>query len=538
MKALQLKPVAYYRLDDTTPLQDYSGYARVATVVGTETHGIPLLSGAAYSQRFSTGNYGRFAAPVYLAGRENQSFSLTAIVYPIINLGTGDQQIVSHGGKYDGLVLNGTTISFSTAYTSSGFAKCSYDMGIVQKAEVVGVHTQNKNSLYVNGVLVDEVDITEAQQSDSYSITDELFYSGITTSSQKVLVNAVGFYSRALNNEEVSDLHRQNSRRVIGSASKMYDGEDISFSTAARGAFINMSWNRAVDWETDSMNNTVVDGDDLVAMMKDGLTLAGTWTDSIDLYTADTPVPINSLNMTWESENAVVEVSLDNTTWTPVVNGRNVSIITVGFDPTDQNLSVRVSFPAGVQEGYISNLEARAFNSSISNQDNRAITYQGPVATLKEQDIDYLRDDWGSRISSGSTIVIGPDTSGTPNVARTVEVWLKPDADTSAVTFGMPITSTYQNGILANTNLLGGQWTLVHYVLTSNVTGAITLNLPGLVGKVSIYNTALTAAKILSISSSYFGVPVLSQTMTGTFSMSEPADAALIYAYDWAIEAS
>ena len=128
MEALRFKPVAYYRLDDTSPFQDYSGYGRTASVTGSETHGLALTADATYSQRFYTGNYATLTAPVYTKGREDASFSLSAVVYPIVFSTGSEQQVVSHGGQYDGITIEGTTVHFTTTYVNTGRARCSFDV--------------------------------------------------------------------------------------------------------------------------------------------------------------------------------------------------------------------------------------------------------------------------------------------------------------------------------------------------------------------------------------------------------------------------
>src|SRR6478609_9273689 len=83
MKALEYKPKGFWRLDDTAPFQDYSGYNNSGTLAGTETHGIALSTDAVYSQRFNRNVVATLPSPIYRAGTENQPFSMSATVYPI-----------------------------------------------------------------------------------------------------------------------------------------------------------------------------------------------------------------------------------------------------------------------------------------------------------------------------------------------------------------------------------------------------------------------------------------------------------------------
>jgi hypothetical protein len=332
----------------------------------------------------------------------------------------GPVQILSNQYRYDGLSIDGTKISFSTRYKNTGEAKATYDMQVAQKVDIVGVHTDAKNSLYVNGVLVAEVDITPAQQADTYDAPDANLYSGRGMSSQTLLVNNLATFSRALQTEEVAALWRSNNRRPEGSIPKMYGGEDVLVSTAVRPLFLDTGWYTDEDWNAASLTGVAVEDGQLNATMSGGLTKQGYWIDSVDLYTGETPVAVNSVNLWWNGINETVEASIDGTTWAAVVKGQNLSIIPTGFDPTNKALYIRVSFPAGKTEAYVDSLEVNGYSSSTAMSNNRLLTYTNPAVVFDEQTPALLRDDWGVRLSGTGSIRVSPDTSETPTNPATL----------------------------------------------------------------------------------------------------------------------
>jgi hypothetical protein len=539
MEALRFKPVAYFRGDDTSPFQDYSGYNAAGVLnSGTESHGLPLTSDATYSQRFDQTSQGLFQAPVYVKGKEASPFTLAAVIYPVITGATGNQQVISHGGRFDGISINGTVISFGTFYTNTGQATASYDIKLAKRTEVVGVHTQTKNSLYIDGILVSEVDITSGQQADSYDIVDSNFICGYTAvTTQKVLVNGLGFYGRALQSEEVASLYRANSRRVLGSVPKQFGGEDILLGTAIRIPYLDTGWSTEEEWKSAQLSGVVVDNGQLTATMNNGLTMSGTWIDSIDLYNGATPSPVNSVNMWWDGKNETVEASIDGTTWSAVTKGTNLSIIPEGFDPINKALYIRVTFPAGVDAAYIDNMQVKGYMGNTAVSNNRIVTYTNPVAAFSEQAPADLRDDWGVRMNTtAATVVISPDTtSEVPLPVRTVEVWVKPTG-----TYGTGIAGTftgYVNGVV-NGPIPQGEWSILHYAFTANVTGIITLSGAAQIGKVAIYDTALSQADVNAIIANYTGVQKARYDASASVTITEPATPAVIYAHDWSIQST
>lgn len=446
------------------------------------------------------------------------------------------QQILSSLDRYDGLTIDGTEISFSTKYVKTGEAKCTYDMQVLQKAEIVGVHTSAKNSLYVNGVAVAEVDITPEQQLDAYDSPNSNLYTGKSASSQGVLVNNLITYPRALHTEEITAIYNANNRRATGNVPKMFDGEDILIGSTVRPAFLSTGWSSDEDWNNASKDLVAVEGGQLVPQMQNGVSLAGTWTDSIDLYTGDTPVNIDSMNLFWYGSGETVEASIDGENWVVVNKGENLSIIPQGFDPTNKALYIKVSFAAGLTDSYVDSMRVRGYTSSTALSNGRVVSYSNPAVVMDEYAPAILRDDWGVTLGPGGTVVIGADTSENPSNPLTVEVWFKTNSGSIAVSPAGTGT-TYINGGAYDTPRVG-EWTVMHSVHTTPLTGTLSIAGDVVVGKVVYYSAALTATQVAAIVANYTGVNTVTYDGTGSLTITEPASSATVYAHDWAISAA
>lgn len=539
MEALRYKPIAYYMLDDSPNFQDYSGYNNGSNSGGTEARGVSLSSYAKFSQRFGGGTYVGFFSPLYNKGKENKPFSLSAIVYPIITVDGPDMcQIVSHVDDFDGIYMSGTTIYFSTAYTYTGDATCSYDMGDIQKANIVGVHTETKNSLYVNGVLVDEVDITAEQQADIYkNATNALFATGYQTSNQSMLVNAIGFFGTPLQEEDVRRMYEADNRVPPGTPGKALGGDEVVLGTAARHAYLDTGWFTDEDWSDASLYNVVTDGDQLYSTKENGLTLGGIWIDTVDIYNSNVPDLINSMVMSWQGTGETVQVSLDGVTWETVINGRNLTTIPLNLDPIGKSLSIRVTFTEGLQEAYIKDLSIRGYIGDTTISSGRTITYTDAVV-FDDTEPHLMKTDSGVTIRGG-TVLIGPDESDPITNTYTVEFWVRLLPGGVNLT-GADITSAeiYLNGEPYVSGLGFSEWCLIHWIITPGGNNAMDFTGNCELGKVVLYDRPLTASEIKSIYNNYIGYDKVTYSSGGSIGLSEPATPAVVYAHDWEITAT
>lgn len=535
-QALASKPARLWNLDDDSPFQDYSG-ANGAGSVASLSQGVGLTKGALNSAIFSNTNVASFDSPVFQQGAEAQSFTLEAWVYPV-GLPTAEVQVLGHTGKYDGILLNGTKVIFTTKYLTAGEARIEYDLQKLSAIYVVALHSVNKNSLYVNGALVGEINITDVQQADKFVATDGKLYSGQSTVAQSIMVNGIGIYTEPLTATAIMNNYLTGTDVPDDAEmAAFYGGTHIPVSLSNASLFIDHWWSTQTQWLSGAFSNTAVVHDQLVPQFDDDTSVAGNWVDTIPLATDATS--IFGIMVDWDGEGATVEVSLDGTTWEQVTRGARPDLIPAGFDPTGQHLEVRVSFPGGIVDdtSYVDNLNIVGMKSAISPMvGGRTITFTNAV-----MERDYpplaLNDNWGVELDNG-TITISADTTDTAAPIRTVEMWVKPTTTTApAINVG---GVTYLDAIPlsggATWNV--GQWRLCHIVLTADMTTDLVISGSAQIGSVTVYDTALAPADIDDIFANYTVSDPLYVNDVSILTVIEPPAAADIYAHDWTILSS
>lgn len=527
MEHLRYRPLACWALDGTGTFSDISGYTHSAYYyTGSQNVGVSLSCFTAQSSYVDDNNVIAVQSPVYRRTREQEPFSIAISVYPVYfdEVLNEEHAIISHeNASGDGITIEGTKVSFATAYENYGLAKCSFDVQTVQKMDIVATHTDSKNTLFINGVLVAEVDITADQKEDEYNAPSDTLLLGYGSGEGGLLVNCLALYPHALLTEEVNRLYVQNNRRTLGTVPKAFHGEDIYVSTKVRASFLNTGWYTNAEWNEAYKENVNVENNRLLPQTIGGLTTSGLWQDSVDLYVGQDPIAIDSINMFWYGENVNVEASIDAENWVPVTKGVNLSNIPTGFDPTGKDLHIRVTFTPGVETGFIDTLSVQGYlTANASPPNGHTITYNNPAVAQPEQIPGYLKEDWGVKLLGGS-IEIGEDTSGDPIIPKTLEIWVRKfgsaDPDISSNVIG---AEEYANG-LPGSGIRQGEWVLKHYVVPGGISGPITIGGHVQVGKVAVYPDALTDTDIRDIYLNYVSTYKLNVNNTGAIGVSIPS---------------
>ena len=536
--ALSDSTTGVWLLDSVVGLKDYSPYGRTAVLnSGSITRSAPTAASADSSIVLNASNTLRFPVNVFEQGRERDEFSIEAWVYPIDKGGAvAEQQVMSHLNQYDGLTINGTVASFVTKYTSTGEARATYDFRVRQNLHLVGVHTASKNQLWVNGELVSEANITDAQQKDTYITSNGNLYSGLTTGTTAFAINGAAIYRSALSLTSI-DAHNTHGGRHYTPAETVgtyYGGVEIPLSLGDSDSYSRV-WTTEYDWSTGFRTDLTVQDDRLTPMFIEGVSLVGTWMTTYPLDIVPTTT-INSAMFFWEGQGATVEASLDGTTWTAITYGQNIPFITTGFTVAGQSLHIRVSFPAGSTnpEQYLDNLSLVIQTSAnIPALETRSVTLTQPATRgLTAEPLEY-RSDAGLILGAGGSITIGPDTGTDAPAIRTVEVWMLRTSATTNPSINQAGT-VYRNGVVGNTTLTMGEWTLMHIVTAADITGNIVITGPAVINRITLY-PALSAQSVSNIYEAYTGYQTLNAGSFGVLNTAESASPVEIYGYDWSI---
>lgn len=524
-----------WMLDDTTPFQEHTGMGYASAVKSgstAPTTAAPLVAGAGWSSILDNTHQIEFEVPNFVQGRESGTFAIETWILPIPGTTTGDQKLMSHASAYDGLTINGTVVSFSTHYLTADPCVCSFDLQIPRAAHVAGIHTAEQNFLYVNGVLVDNQYLTDAQKVDSYVATDGKLYAGESASNQKVAMNAAAFY--AIANGDTFALNFDAGRRVVPQAqiAPQFGGKVFNMAAASGAQFLERTWAVASDFRQGLIDDIAIDTDAIYPQYIDGLSVAGSWTIGVPLDGTGA-TSIYGVMAEWSAVGVTVESSIDGISWDTAVSGELIPDITNGMDPTGLDLQLRFSFAGGLANdpAFIESVTVIGFTANtFQNSEMRTITAGHPAVLRKDYEPIEYREDNGVNLQ-GATLTIGADSSASPTNLRTLELWIKPTATPSIGVSG----TQYRNGAVDSTIPLG-QWSLIHIVTASDFSTSFTITGDCIVGQVGIYATPLTADNISHIFKSYTGYPIISVTDSDAFEVSESVTPVLAYAQSWSID--
>lgn len=539
---LKDKPVSSFMLD-TTPFIDISGYGRSATHVGASpTFAIGLIKGAAQSVVFGNGSIGKIESPLFLQGKEKDSFTLEVTVRAIRDgSSTAAQQILGHLNQMDGIILEGNTVSFVTKYLTAPQSKVSYDIQQDRSLRIVATHIEDKNSLYIDGKLVAEVSLSPEQQADRFITTDGFLYSGTTSGGQKIAVNGVNVYASALVQDAVTrHFQAATTNPNVDDIATGFGGYRIPVSLYNASLFVDHWWTSEMDWQNGSAFNILVKDATLAPQFNGDVSIPGQWMTLVPLGRTDA-TSIHGVAFNWDGKGVLIEVSLDGDTWEAVKRGVNIGMIPPGFNPTGQSLQIRVSFSGGIQndDSFLDNLNiVGLISGQTPSVHGRTVTYSNSYQEREYRPLD-LHDNWGAELATNiSNIEISSDESSAAVPVRTIEMFIKRFPGTGVPGIQGATGTSYYNGKPASSSLEIGNWTLWHLVVPANITGPITITGPAQVGNVTLYEAALTATDIADIYSQYLSTTVYRITDSNPLEILEDTDPAKFYAHDWAIMAS
>jgi hypothetical protein len=534
MDILRFKPVGYFILDNTSGnATDLSGYGITSTISATDRG--PSLSSNAVMSTYGNAPAGTtglsFAQELWLRGRERESASVAVTILPVNPDAAVKVPVLVPAANDEGIWIQGTTISFGTRFTNTGIAQCDYDFEFAQRLVVLAVHTPAKNSLYVNGELVAEVDITPEQQADTLKNTvASQTIGGGTSNIATALFNEVAFFESALGGDDAKKIYDEQTRGLTINIPATYGGEKIPLSTLLRVPALSFVWKDSKDWDRAMQVNCIVDDNYLYPEVRDGLSVASQWLSSVNMYKGATSITVTELNVDYAGYGCTVSVSLDGVNWT-LANGT----VAMTFDPYDKDLYVKVDFAAGIEDAYLDNLYINAYTSNVvTTQNSRTVTYNAPATALREYPPQRLHSKWGVKVGTGGTVVISHTTS-----INTTEFWIKPDTDGTVASW-RPFSGTsgqhYINGLAkaSTTVLKAGIW--YHVMVAETTTRAgYTFKAGATYGTFSIYEATLTATQVANIYRMYNGPISAPVSDSSALALTESATPVVIYATDYAV---
>lgn len=470
----------------------------------------------------------------YRLGREKQAFSLE-IWFRLHN--PSPISIFEHPSG-DGLSWDGSHIVFTQMYDGEVQSKISYKLFDWRKVHhLVLVRTPEKNSLYINGFIVSEVDTPDLPYSSNVDYSGMYLGRGAGT----ITFEYPAVYDHALTAFNVL-LHYEQGRKVepVDSIIGNYGGSAIEFVDDLASIIFEFD----SDW---------TQGQYEIPPINDEVYLNTNWKIGFVL-TDPTDGVLGGSKIEWTAVgNIVIEVSTDaEQTWKPCRNGKTIPGIAYQTPAIDFPVTIRVRPGTG---GFLESL-------SIKVYDDKNIISTGGIAQTVIVDPAHLSSSYYHPIDDsdqmglhleGGRIQIEPT-----NPIESVELWVKLNDITKPTTiFSRGGTTlfwdgtrfiqgaglfTYMNTVpLSDQTLLVGEW----YQIVINSAASSTpflVNAPSSgdfnLGFVGMYNTALTDGSLVSLYNDYYGKSSLRISSNANLSVKDAEISVRLSTHDWAVISS
>lgn len=532
-------------------------------VIGVPTTAPPLVVGGGNSLVFTGNDNFRFATGIFYDEDVVRPFTLEAWFKPVSV--TQPKGILGHLSTIDGLIFDGEKISFITRHGAAGIAEASwFPPATFSSFHVMGVHSGEKNELYVNGVRVASVSLTDDQLASPYEIAAApgYLYSGHHPGT--IIVDSVAVYTHALTSRQAK-LHFLWGRDVPDFRDVVTRRNGTYWDFTDESAFVAMDYNFSTseEWAAGQSASVVIEDGTISPVIQAGSTIESTWKNGFILSSvSDT---LDGSKIWWDGDGSfTVQVSLNGTTWTNAVNGQEIPGISENFTSGTQALEFRVVFPAGEPETTISrvrslNLRLYKDRDVSPNISERQAEFAGKVALAQEVHQPLEHDDaTGVHLYAGHAVVkAGPS-------ARVLEMWVNVDAIPATTGYiydtrtgadsylywngtawaGAPGTTYIVNGVEtlpASMVFTPGRWNHIIAILPAATTSAITLGarytldetLKVRLGFLATYPDAITAAQATERYNAYMGIPSMSVLEPTGFNMTDATVPPKLYSYSW-----
>lgn len=570
LQVLAANPFSYWKLDESGPaFPDSAGSLRTADLVGTIIRHPALVTGSGSALLLSNTNHLDMDDPVFNKGYEQRQFSLEAWVKPV-NV-TGEIALMSHAAKYDGLVISPTHIYFRTKYLTAGTCEVSYQYETGKSFHVIGVHTNSKNSLYVDGTLVAETDLTDEQQAAAYDFLTTDLIAGESATGSTVAVDAPAIYSFAIAADIASKHYEFGIAADTSESIAGFNNATLwNFSDESRTIGSFRQWTTEDDWKLGLMTDVAVANDAIVPsytqteteIVVDGLivpvyentSLPGVWRTSIGL--ADAESTLADLKITWVGEgDFTVEYSIDGTTWKNPNLGPTESLVNTTI------VDVRITFDGGIIDdpSFVSVLKVTVYtnkNFRGSRTDRTAsMSGNGLSSQLYYEPIEYA-DFNGIKLISGTigTTVDasyeGEEEAGDLDI-NAFDMWAKPVAGNiisgsgfSVSRSGNTITYTGLSSLVVNgtsvssgaTVFVSDSWYHIAGIFTTAGNYAFTVGVTDmLISQLSSINGDVNTTGLQQIYEAYLGLPGMVVDDSSSIVIAEASPAVNLYAHVWGI---
>lgn len=487
---------------------------------------------------------------LYVNGQLQATGPAGTLSNPAVHLRIGTNEADNNTDAFDGLIdefaIYNTALAadrIASHYNTDVSFTCKYNYNIDRPMQVFGVHTSSKNSLYMDGSVVAEVNIPEGHA--EYSKSGSLYAGQSSDATRFVGMNMVALYPNIIKPLDIKKIFSDSIRLKYNIPGSPISTESVDILNVP-GSF-TVEWKESVHWRQAKLTRCVIDSGVLRAQRSNGVTQSAEWVDTVNLMAMDPDDHIESASLYYTGYNIIVYISEDGVTWTEHRNGNLISALPTGVSPYLKNLYIRVVFTEGQDDSYIDYMRLIVKTSPTTDPTAGRTVQVGPLHSEVGIWDNVYREDRGVRFVNDKLIISGD----IDNPVSTIELWIKMNAtgdmtliDSGTVTKTLVADTggtSYWSGTAQLAGVVG-PWQIFHFVTSSPITASITIN--GVeedashggdinIGRIILYHTALTGSQISSIVENYTGLTSAPLLDESAISIAEPSDSVIYYAHDW-----
>lgn len=544
---------------------DASGYGNSLSYLGTPETTRPIVAGGVAAQYLSSDDTVNYPiSSIMIQGRETRAFSLEAWIKPQ----SGTAAIIARNNS--GLFLDGLVLRFSMQFST--LQSITYDhLEAGQIYHVVAAYDVKSMVLYVNGQVVASSEIDDSVIATGIADTATVLKTTMTSS---MVVDTPAVYNYGLDYVRVNRHYNVGvNYPAVVNLSLNNGGKYYVFSDAYSSVYESVSFGDVDDWNSGTFTGNVTAVDNKLVNLFDETAeewLTGTWTYQYSVASDEgAGITLNGSRITWDSLDTItVEVSTDDTTWTPVTNGSSI----VGTQSLSSGwaIAVRVTIPTTTDsQSVVDNLKIVFYTSkAIKGSDESLVASFNAPLTVTLSDTPYppasFNDNAGVLLPASNGISIPADTDFDPY--SVVEMVVKFDTSTVSKTvlaLGSAsitsdssgrwvftgLTALYVDGVAVSSPFAidAGKW---HHVLAvfPPTTGIVYIGnssagsagYPMRVGYVALYVDTISAGTADAIYDTWVGTAAIRVSDDSTSNITEHVFSSTsspfrAYSFDWSI---
>jgi hypothetical protein len=231
-----------------------------------------------------------------------------------------------------------------------GSNKVEHTVSNSESVYVVGVFQSNILSLYVNGIVVDALEI------DSYQFSNETVAFKTGPSTERFVIDCVSFYRYALSSIQVLNHYNEGTQEVnISQIVAADNGYLFSMNTQSLRPKFIYSYPTSKTWSEVALGGISISDDSSYIYIPETETAATASFTFTDYFIVPNYLDIDTSQIHWSNDvkGILVEASIDNVTWRTCKNGSSLPYINKSDNQFSQIVYLRITLSSADTSRYL-----------------------------------------------------------------------------------------------------------------------------------------------------------------------------------------